>query len=262
VFRHRHGLPDDWLPIVERNVALWQVLDDDERATVEADADWLLRHKHWEAANGFALDEEIVVTIAVQAAILVVGLDVDEYREMSAIVVYPTTMQSRGERAGPIPGTVTDGVFPVLGEAHTRRGPVLLAWDQVQEDARNPGRGRNVVFHELAHKLDMLDDVIDGTPPLPGRGALDRWIAVCTEAYDALRAGVDRPPLDPYGATNPGEFFAVATEAFLDVPLALEAHEPALYEVLRDFYAQDPAARLRRGGVVEPDIAGSDGAGA
>lgn len=230
---------------------LWQTLDADEQAVVEDAADWLLRHKHWEASNRFTLSDEILVTIAVQAALLVLGLDVDEYREVSAIVVYPTTMQSRGVRAGPVPGTVSDGVFPVLGEAHSRRGPVLLAWDEALDGARNPGRGRNVVFHEFAHKLDMLDDVIDGTPPLPGRGALDRWIAVCTEAYEALRAGVDRPPLDPYGATNPGEFFAVATETFLDVPLALEQHEPALYEVLRDFYAQDPAARARRAEVTD-----------
>jgi MtfA peptidase len=92
----------------------------------------------------------------------------------------------------------------------------------------------------------MLDQTIDGTPPLAGRGDVARWVAVCTEAYEALGAGVERPPLQPYGATNPGEFFAVATEAFFDVPTELEAHEPALYEVMRDYYGQDPAARLRR----------------
>jgi Mlc titration factor MtfA (ptsG expression regulator) len=188
----------------------------------------------------------MAVTIAVQAALAVLTLTVDAYREVSAIVVFPTTMRSSGVRAGPIPGTVTDDVFPVLGEAHSRRGPVLLAWDQVLHDARNPGSGRNVVVHEFAHKLDMLDHVIDGTPPLESRGDLDRWIAVCTEAYDALRAGDDRPPLDPYGATNVGEFFAVATEAFFAAPRALRTHEPDLYDVLRDYYGQDPAARLDR----------------
>jgi Mlc titration factor MtfA (ptsG expression regulator) len=66
---------------------------------------------------------------------------------------------------------------------------------------------------------------------------------VCTEAYEALRAGIERPPLQPYGATNPAEFFAVATEAFFDVPRALAEHEPNLYEVMRDFYKQDPATR-------------------
>jgi len=75
---------------------------------------------------------------------------------------------------------------------------------------------------------------------------MQRWIEVCTEAYDALRDGVDRPPLRPYGATNTAEFFAVATEAFFDVPVDLEHHEPDLYSVLRDYYGQDPAERTRR----------------
>ncbi len=246
MFRHRHGLPDDWADIVAANVGLWAPLDADERAGVEANADWLLRQKHWEAANGYALTDEMLVTISVQAALLVLGLTVDEYREVSAVVVFPTTIESRGERDGPIPGTVTDDVFPVLGEAHSRRGPVLLAWDQVLHDARHPHAGRNVVLHEFAHKLDMLDHVIDGTPLLDNRRDLDRWIAVCTEAYDALRAGDDRPPLDPYGATDVGEFFAVATESFFAASVALRTHEPDLYDVLRDYYGQDPAARLGR----------------
>jgi Mlc titration factor MtfA (ptsG expression regulator) len=246
VLHRRKGLPENWVRIVEEHVAVWRVLDDDERGRLESTSDWLLRHKHWEAARGFALVDEIRVVIASLAALLVLELGVDEYREVSAIVVYPTPMQSRGVYAGPARGTVIDGVTPVLGEAHDGRGPVLLAWDQVAESARNPGRGHNVVFHEFAHKIDMLDGVVDGTPRLGGRAELDRWVQVCTEAYDALRLGIDRPPLQAYGATNPSEFFAVATEAFFDVPELLEYHERDLYELLRDFYKQDPVARLGR----------------
>jgi Mlc titration factor MtfA (ptsG expression regulator) len=246
MLHRRKGLPDDWLEIVEEHVAVWSLLDDRERELLEGTSDWLLRHKHWEAANGFALVDEITVTIAAQAALLVLGLSVDEYREVSAIIVYPTAMQSRGVYAGPVSGTVIDGVVPVLGEAHDRRGPVLLAWDQAQDAARNPGRGHNVVLHEFAHKLDMRDSIVDGTPRLEHREDLTRWVEVCAEAYDALRAGLERPPLQPYGATNPAEFFAVATEAFFDVPVALERHEPDLYSVMRDFYKQDPAERARR----------------
>jgi Mlc titration factor MtfA (ptsG expression regulator) len=246
---HHHGLPDDWRGIVESHCALWPLLSADEQADLAEVADWLLRHKHWEASGGFALTEEITVTIAAQGALLVLGLDVGELRELRAIVVYPTTMQSQGVRAGPVPGTVTDDVFPVLGEAHDRRGPVLLAWDQASRDAATLGTGNNVVCHELAHKLDMLDGTIDGTPLLGGRVDLDRWVAVCTEAYDALRAGARRPPLRDYGATNLGEFFAVATEAFFDAPQALRAHEPDLYDILRAYYAQDSAARFDRAGL-------------
>jgi len=123
---------------------------------------------------------------------------------------------------------------------------VILAWDEVEHAARNPGSGHNVVYHEFAHKLDMLDDIVDGTPPMASRQELQTWVEVCTDVYEDLRAGVDRPPLDPYGATNPAEFFAVATEAFFDASMDLELQEPELYAVMREFYRQDPAARARR----------------
>ena len=247
MFHHRHGLPDGWQGIVETTCAIWPLLSDDEQAILAEGADWLLRHKHWEASGGFELTEEITVTIAAQAALLLLGLDVVEYREVSAIVVYPTAMQSAGVRAGPVAGTVTDDVIPILGEAHDHRGPVLVAWDQARADAATLGTANNVVCHELAHKLDMLDGAIDGTPPLAGKVPLQRWIDVCTAAYDALQTG-DRPPLRPYGATNVGEFFAVATECFVDAPRALRTHEPDLYEILAAYYGQDPAARLDRAG--------------
>lgn len=247
MLHRRKGLPDDWLEIVESNVAVWHELDEDERDLLEGLSDWLLRHKHWEAANGFALDDRITMTIAAQAALLVLGLDVDEYREVSAVIVYPTAMRSSGLHGGPVSGTLVDGPLPVLGEAHDHRGPVLLAWDQAEAAAREPGRGHNVVFHEFAHKLDMRDEMVDGTPRLEHRDDLPRWVEVCTEAYEALREGDDRPPLQPYGATNPAEFFAVATEAFFDVPELLEHHEPDLYSVLQGYFRQDPAERARRG---------------
>ena len=246
VLHRRRGLPDGWAGIVDEHFALWSVLDNDEREIIEATSDWLLRHKHWEAAQGFSLTDEVNVTIAVQAALVVLGLSVAEYREVSAIIVYPTAMQSRGVYAGPVRGTVIDGALPVLGEAHDNRGPVLIAWDQARDAGRNPGRGHNIVFHEFAHKIDMLDNIVDGTPPFENRDNFDRWVAVCTEAYAAIRAGIERWPLQPYGATNPAEFFAVATEAFFDVPVMLEHHEANLYEVMRDFYKQDPAERMRR----------------
>lgn len=246
MWHRRKGLPDDWVEIVEAHVGVWQLLDDDERDTVAANADWLLRHKHWEASFGFELTDAITVTIAVHAGLLVLGLDVDELREVSAVIVYPSAMQSRGERAGPIAGTVSDGPLPILGEAHERRGPVLIAWDEAHAASSDPGHGHNVVLHEFAHKLDMVDQVADGSPVLGRRVDQSRWRAVCTEVFTAMLDGVDRPPLDPYGATNPAEFFAVATEAFFDVPTYLELHEPELFDLFRDYYNQDPAERLRR----------------
>jgi Mlc titration factor MtfA (ptsG expression regulator) len=244
VLRRRKGLPEDWRAIVETNVAVWQRLYDEEQGSLRERCDGLLRHKHWEASTGFALTDEMRVTVAALAALLVMNLDLREYEEVSAIILYPSAMQSRGEYAGPVAGTVSDGVVPVIGQAHDRRGPVLLAWDEALAAARNPGTGHNVVFHEFAHKLDMADNLLDGTPPMRERADLARWVEVCTEAFQALRAGIDRPPLQPYGATNPSEFFAVATEAFFDVPVALRHNEPDLYDVMRTYYQQDPAMRM------------------
>ena len=138
---------------------------------------------------------------------------------------------------------IADGSAPLYGEAHHDRGPVLLAWDEARFAARHRGRGRNVVLHEFAHKMDMLDGVIDGTPVMPDRTALDRWIKVCAAELALMRAGEAGPLLDDYAATDPGEFFAVATEVFFDRPVDLRNAKPELYDVLLGFYRQDPAAR-------------------
>jgi len=244
VFHRRRGLADDWERVASERLAIWNAFSAAERDQLGDLGDWLLRHKHWEAAHGFALDDDILTTIAVQAAVLVLALDVDYYREVSAIIVYPSTIISRGTYAGAVRGTVTDGEVPVLGQAHhDHRGPILIAWDEARADAAEPGRGRNVVLHEFAHKIDMLDDITDGTPPLETKEQRARWVAVCTDAYTDLRDGRTRPPLDPYGGVSPAEFFAVATECFFGVPVALSTDQPDLYAVLRDFYKQDPAAR-------------------
>jgi len=137
--------------------------------------------------------------------------------------------------------------MPILGEAHMG-GPVLLTWDAVRGSARNPERGHNVVFHEFAHKLDMFDGVADGTPPLDSSDEYTQWAKVCSASYKRLREQSDhgkKTVLDPYGGVNEAEFFAVATEAFFDIPSALQRKESALYDVLRGFYHQDPAARYK-----------------
>ncbi|HEX9315646.1 MAG TPA: M90 family metallopeptidase [Actinomycetota bacterium] len=237
-------LPDDWVEIVERNVAHWALLDDDERERLGDLMEEIVEGKRWEAANGFTLTDEIRTVIAAQAALLVLGLDFDWYRAVQAIVVHPSTVVSHEPRPGPA-GTMEDGPFPLLGLADSNFGPVLIAWDEARANARHPEWGHDVVFHEFAHKLDMLDHVVNGTPPLHRREDGSHWYAVCTRELALLRAG-EGWPLRDYGGTDPGEFFAVATEAFFDIPLELEAAKPELYRILRDFYRQDPAARARR----------------
>jgi len=227
---------------VERHLAVWPQLDHREQQRLLDTVEWLLSHKRWEAARGFALDDTVRVVIAAQAALLVLGLSTDHYRLVSGIIVHPSTLQTSGLQAGPVPGTVSADRLAVLGLAQSGRGPVAVAWDQALAGAHRSQLGHNVVLHEFAHKLDMLDGTIDGTPLLP-RDVRADWIRVCTEVYEDLVAGVPRPPMRWYGATNPGEFFAVATEVFFEQPVELAALEPQLYDVLTRFYRQDPATR-------------------
>ena len=123
---------------------------------------------------------------------------------------------------------------------------VLLSWADVLEEGRDPSWGRNLVYHEFAHQLDLDDGEVNGAPYLDTPELVYRWEEVMTAEYEKLCAAVDADEetlLDDYATTDPGEFFAVATETFFCEPVELEARHRALYEVLRDYYRQDPARR-------------------
>lgn len=243
--RSRPSLADDWEDIVERSVAHWGFLDDDERDVLGDLIEAMVTTKRWEAANGFELTDEIRTVIAAHAGLLVLNLGIEAYDDVSSIIVHPSTMRFSRTSRGEIAGTEVSGDVDLLGEA-SYQGPVVIAWDSARRSARHPGRGHDVVFHEFAHQLDFADDVIDGTPPLRDRAARERWIEVCTREFELLRAGKGGHLVDEYGATNPAEFFAVVTEVFFNHAIDMEAEKPDLYEVLRDFYQQDTAARMRR----------------
>ncbi|HEX2575454.1 MAG TPA: M90 family metallopeptidase [Aquihabitans sp.] len=243
--RSRAELAPDWRQLVERHVAHWRLLDDDERDRLAGLLEAIVTTKRWEPAQGFELTDRVRTVIAAQAALLVLELDLDHYRDVGSIIVHPSTMRFDTTSEGPVPGTEVCGSVDLLGEA-AYGGPVVIAWDSASAAARHPARGHDVVLHEFAHKLDMLDGTVDGTPPLEG-AALARWVEVCTREYVRLRDGdEDDDVLDDYGATDAGEFFAVATESFFTVPIDLEVTHPGLYDVLRGFYRQDPAERVRR----------------
>ncbi|MGH9004671.1 MAG: zinc-dependent peptidase, partial [Acidimicrobiia bacterium] len=219
------GLPDNWVEIVEQDVAHWALLDDGEREQLGELMEAIIEDKRWEAAHGFELTDQIRTVIAAQAALLILGLDYDWYRAVRAIVVHPTDMVQREPQPGPIEGTMEEGPFSLLGLADHHYGPVLIAWSAAKANARHPAWGRDVVLHEFAHKLDMLDDVVDGTPPLHHQEDGPRWHEVCTREFDLLQEG-EGWPLRDYGATDPGEFFSVATETFFTLPLQLEEAKP------------------------------------
>jgi MtfA peptidase len=242
-FRRPQPWQASWDGVVERHVPGWRTLSPTEQDELREMTRTLLRTFRWEAARNFTVDAEMRVVIAANAALAVLVLGADCYRKVTSVIVHPGPITVRGVRAGPVPGVVTDEPHVLDGEAHDD-GPVVLSWSAVRYDTRHPARGTNVVLHEFAHRLDMLDGITNGTPPLDDDERTARWAAVCTEAYERLRAGSDpEPVLRSYGAENPAEFFAVATEVFFCRPGALRAGEPALYGVLADFFGQNPADR-------------------
>ena len=184
--------------------------------------------------------------MAASACLLILGLEQAYYRDVTSIIMHPTRTTQKGRRGAPeAAGLATDAIVPILGEAMLH-GPVLIAWDSAKRSAAHSNTGHNVIYHEFAHKIDMADGNADGRPPM-AKTQRDRWEEVCRREYEALRDGTkDEPFLRTYGAVNPAEFFAVATEFFFDRPVDMESHEPDLYQVLREFYRQDPAERERR----------------
>lgn len=235
--------PDVWRQRLASRWQVWPTLDDAERARVEHLTSKMVGSLRWEAAQGFTITDEMRVLVSAQAALLALGLDDEVFRRVTSVILHPRTVVLRGARRVE-GGLVSDSPYPISGQAH-HHGPVVLAWSTAAFEARHPERGQNVVYHEFAHQLDMLDGTIDGMPPIEDAALRRRWVEVCTGEYVAIRRGEERVLRD-YAGVDPGEFFAVATETFFSVPIELRDGTPELYEILSAFYGQDPAARAER----------------
>jgi Mlc titration factor MtfA (ptsG expression regulator) len=236
-------MPSAWQSYLEQNFALWWALSPTEQQKLRNDVRVFVAERHWEGCGGLAMNDEIKVTVAALACYLALHLDHEPFERLMSILVYPSgyVAPDRYYHAG----IAVEGASHRLGEAWYR-GPVVLSWDRVLHDGRHPGEGENLVWHEFAHQLDMLDRESDGTPPLGSRAQYRQWHDVMTEEFEQLidDAQAGRPTvLDPYGTLNEAEFFAVCTECFFDRPVALHDHHPKLYDLFREYYRQDPAAR-------------------
>jgi Mlc titration factor MtfA (ptsG expression regulator) len=243
--------PQSWRALLTDRVAHWCFLDDAEKTRLEDLIKEFLVDKEFEGAGGLQVAEDVRVTIAAQACLLLLGLDRDYYRDVHSIIVYPSTVVRRGPHGSAIlPGALTEAPVSLLGEARLH-GPVIIVWDQALAQARHPERGHNVVYHEFAHKIDMMDGSADGTPPQLSRSSYRQAVEILTREFKVLRqrASEGLPTLlDAYGTVNAAEFFAVATEYFFDLPVQFQHQHPDLYTVLAEFYRQDPASRVYRCG--------------
>ncbi|MFH1371041.1 MAG: M90 family metallopeptidase [Planctomycetota bacterium] len=239
---NRRAFPLAWLGILSKNVRFYRRMSEADKEELRRHILIFLAEKSFVGCGGLEITEEIKVTIAAQACILLLHRQTDYYPGLRTIVVYPAAYVAKATRH--LPGGVVEEGFDVrLGESW-RRGSVVLSWDDVRRDAADIHDGHNVVFHEFAHQLDSSFGRGDSSEVLQGQSTFIVWARVLHENYERLRREVDRNRstlLRPYAAENPAEFFAVATEYFFERPKELQKIYPELYQELKNFYQQDPA---------------------
>ena len=237
--------PPAWLAIIKKNVPFYYRLPQADQRELQGHIQVFLAEKHFEGCGGLELTDEIKVTIAAQACLLLLHRETDYYPRLITILVYPHAYVAKSvEPIGR--GVVLEGETTRLGEAW-KEGVVVLSWDDVRRGASDLHDGHNVVLHEFAHQLDQQDGSADGAPILEHHSQYVTWARVLSDEYDQLRRDTEkgrRDVLDEYGATNPAEFFAVATECFFEKPAQLQKRHPELYSELKRFYRQDPASLL------------------
>ena len=234
--------PQEWKDILERNVGYVGRLSLDDRERLCGLVQIFLDQVRFEGCGGLEITDEIRVTIAAQACILLLHRDHDEFADLEVVLVYPRAYKAPARARAH--GIVPDEPEVRLGESWSR-GEVILAWDHVKRGTVNANDGQNVVLHEFAHQLDAEGGPVDGAPVLESRADYANWARVFGREFNELseKLGAGKyVDIDPYGATNPPEFFAVVTEMFFEKPQALRKRHPELYSELASFYRQDPAA--------------------
>lgn len=232
-----------WHSILARNVPIFRKLPPEDRIELLGHVQVFLAEKNFEGCGGLGLTDEIRLTIAAQACLLLLHRKTDYYPQLTSILVYPSGYTVPGERY--LGGHVwEEGGEDLLGHTERHMRSLVLAWDAAKQGAANPSDGQNLVLHEFAHQLDFEDYGTDGAPALATRSEYLGWARVMKKEFEALRAAAEAghpTVLDIYGATNPAEFFAIVTEAFFERPRALRERHPELYAALGQFFRQDPA---------------------
>ena len=249
---HRYAIPlNQWLeatrlPVLQRLTAV-------EKAHLRELTTLFLREKQFVGVQEFQLTDAMCLIIAAQACLPALELGLGCLAGWTDIVVYPGPFRvNREERDAA--GVVHQDERALIGESWLR-GPVIVSWADVKRDMLEIQSGRNVVIHEIAHKLDMLNGQADGFPPLHYGMSVTDWTTSLSEAYENLVRRVEhhhRVCINPYAATSPGEFFAVISEYFFCDPETLNTHFADVYQQLRSYYRQSPLLRSHSGSIQTP----------
>ncbi len=236
----RHRIDDALWDALLREHAFLGWLSADEARRLRELSLLFLAEKEFSAERGLVLTDAMRLSIAAQAVLPVLELGLDWYAGWTGIVVYPGDFRVKREEVDES-GVVHEWDDELAGESW-HGGPVVLSWDALQHE-----KGINVVIHEFAHKLDMMNGTVDGMPPLHEGMSRRAWVEAWRPAYEGFCDAVDRERetwLDPYAAEHESEFFAVMSEGFFIDPLEAKRRYPEVYAQLARFYRQDPAARI------------------
>ncbi|HHF7347414.1 TPA: zinc-dependent peptidase [Legionella feeleii] len=224
-----------------RNLSLLHRLSEREKIKLKKLAILFLHYKSLEGAGGFEITPSVRVAIALQACLPILNLGLDWYDGWVSVIIYPGAYRRENVEVDEC-GIVHQGVANLSGESW-QNGPVILSWGDTLNHSENDGS--NVVIHEFAHKLDMLNGKANGLPPLHKWMSVRQWATVFNRAYADLEVQLQQHktiPINPYALTSPAEFFAVFSEIFFERPMVIKQHYPEVYELLRRFYRQNPLA--------------------
>ena len=235
----RHPISHDIWHGVTRQIAVVRGLDAVQMAHLRELTTWFLHSKSINGAQGLEVTPSMRVTVAAQACLLILNLDIDYFDNWVEVILYPGAFRVRHEHMDEI-GLVHSETEDLTGESWLS-GPVILSWDDVERDSYHPEPGRNVVLHEFAHKLDGLDGATNGMPPLHRGMSRKTWAENWGSAYEALCMQVETGEptvIDAYAATSPAEFFAVLSEYYFTAPDILQGCFPAVHRQLALFYGR------------------------
>jgi len=234
------AFPQQWQHILTERLPVYTVLQEQERHKLEQLIHLFLDDKEFYGCAGLEVTDVMKVCIAAEACLLLLGQSGPIYPKLQSILVYPTGFLAKRDLHQE-DGTVVAGEHHLLGESWGN-GRVILSWDDVEQGARDFTDGHNVVLHEFAHQLDSASGSANGAPPLRSN-SYQTWAKVFSDNFEDLQTRVlhGRPTvMDGYGATNPAEFFAVATETFFEKPDQLLKRRPELFQELQQYYRLDP----------------------
>ncbi len=239
----RRPFPEDWRRIIRRRVPAFRQLPADLQLQLQGHVQVFLAEKDFIGCDGLEVTDEMRVTIAALACLLILNRNTDYYPNLRQVLVYPGAFVVHMEESDEA-GVVQNERHELSGESWSQ-SQVILSWEDVREGAAIPDDGYNVVIHEFAHQLDQQAGYANGAPALASRGQYARWSRVLGAEFERLRASAAAGApslLDEYGATDPAEFFAVLAEVFFEQPRLLREENQVLYDELSRFFRVDPVA--------------------